>query len=588
MLRQSRPGFVAIVFTFLGCGGDEFESAADTGGWDGGDASLVDAREDRTAEDGQADGGQKDAQPEVDVVGKLGLGDPCDDGSACESEHCVDGVCCVEACTACAICNAPGKLGTCSFAVGENPKDACGAAGEACSGVCDEAGSCLYPEGNACLQETCDANGVDLITPRCDGTGACVDTTESCWPFACNSLAPACHASCNSGSDACATGAYCDGDACVAQLALSEPCSSAEMCSSAACVDGVCCDASCDGECESCAVPGHGGTCTPIAEGDDPDAECTGTHQMCVGACDGSGACAYPGSSAVCGDAYCHDTENSQVVPRCNGTGDCIEVAHGCGLFDCVVSMAACLTTCANHAECIDGAYCDETVCHLAKDNATPCDQSYECSSGYCEQTSNQKRCCNTLCPSPMDCVTGECLCQGVECPVGESCVPWYRDLDQDGFGDPASMIMGCENTPPKDVNSKDYVRNMDDCYDLNPSARPGQTAWFQVDRGDGSFDYDCNGMNQKEYNDTLSDAATCTDCKTFVHCWNCGFMDTFFSTYGFVCHGTLAGCGPKVWQSFKQNRPCGQTGTLYECVHGAGICTPDQVTKPNTVQRCR
>jgi hypothetical protein len=149
-------------------------------------------------------------------------------------------------------------------------------------------------------------------------------------------------------------------------------------------------------------------------------------------------------------------------------------------------------------------------------------------------------------------------------------------------------MLMGCENTAPKDGNGKDFVRNMDDCYDSNASARPGQTAWFEVHRGDGIFDYDCNSIGEKQYDDTLSDAATCSDCKSFVSCFVCGTMGGFYNNYGFVCHGTQAGCGPKIWQSFKQNRLCGQSGTLYECVHGAGICTSNQVTKPNTVQRCR
>lgn len=594
LAMRSRSGFLVIVVTFFGCGGDAFESSSDPGGLDAGDASVGDAREDRTPDGPWADtqvqdGKQEDTQEHLDVVdgGKLPLGSPCDEEAVCDSAHCVDGVCCAEVCGPCAICNAPGKLGSCSIAVGDNPKNACGEPENPCSGVCDEHGSCLYPDGDVCGQPTCDANGVDQITPRCDGAGVCVDTAESCSPFACNPLTSACHVSCSGGADACDPGAYCDGDACVPKLPLGDSCSSPEMCSSAACVDGVCCNTSCSGKCESCVVSGHVGTCTPIAEGDDPDVECGGTHGICAGACDGSGACAYPGASSVCGEAYCHGTDNSQVVPRCNGNGDCVDVADDCGLFDCVASMASCLTSCANHAECIDGAYCDGVTCHLAKDDGTPCDQAYECSSGYCEQTSNQRRCCNTSCPAPMDCLTGECLCQGVECPVGENCVPWYRDLDQDGFGDPASMLLGCENTTPQDVNGNNYVRNMDDCYDSSELARPGQTAWFQLDRGDGSHDYDCDGMNEKEYDDTLSAAATCTDCKSVINCWSCGFMDTFYNTYGFLCHGS-PGCGPKVWQSFKQNLPCGQSGTLHECAHGAGICTPDQVTKPNTVQRCR
>jgi prepilin-type N-terminal cleavage/methylation domain-containing protein len=34
------------------------------------------------------------------------------------------------------------------------------------------------------------------------------------------------------------------------------------------------------------------------------------------------------------------------------------------------------------------------------------------------------------------------------------------------------------------------------DCYDSNANAYPGQTAWFSVDRGDGSYDYNCDGLS--------------------------------------------------------------------------------------------
>ena len=35
------------------------------------------------------------------------------------------------------------------------------------------------------------------------------------------------------------------------------------------------------------------------------------------------------------------------------------------------------------------------------------------------------------------------------------------------------------------------------DCYDQNPDARPNQTLYFTTHRGDGSFDYNCNGAEE-------------------------------------------------------------------------------------------
>ena len=46
------------------------------------------------------------------------------------------------------------------------------------------------------------------------------------------------------------------------------------------------CETTCVGTCLSCALEGTAGTCTPVAEGMDPDRECAG------GFCSGSGRCA--------------------------------------------------------------------------------------------------------------------------------------------------------------------------------------------------------------------------------------------------------------------------------------------------------
>jgi hypothetical protein len=52
--------------------------------------------------------------------------------------------------------------------------------------------------------------------------------------------------------------------------ALASPCSGGAECASGYCVDGVCCDSPCDGQCLSCALAGATGHCGPIAQGPDP------------------------------------------------------------------------------------------------------------------------------------------------------------------------------------------------------------------------------------------------------------------------------------------------------------------------------
>lgn len=69
----------------------------------------------------------------------------------------------------------------------------------------------------------------------------------------------------------------------------------------------------------------------------------------------------------------------------------------------------------------------------------------------------------------------------------------WCRDADGDGYGDPADCVEVCWG-----LTVEGYVfENDGDCYDGNADARPGQTAFFAVDRGDGSFDYDCDGAEE-------------------------------------------------------------------------------------------
>lgn len=71
--------------------------------------------------------------------------------------------------------------------------------------------------------------------------------------------------------------------------------------------------------------------------------------------------------------------------------------------------------------------------------------------------------------------------------------VAGYRDGDYDGYG------YGSYQTCVGDWVS--YVANNSDCYDSNYNARPGQTQCFSSHRGDGSFDYNCDGSTSLMYN---------------------------------------------------------------------------------------
>ena len=74
----------------------------------------------------------------------------------------------------------------------------------------------------------------------------------------------------------------------------------------------------------------------------------------------------------------------------------------------------------------------------------------------------------------------------------------WYQDSDGDGYGNPEVTMISI-------WKPSGYVMDHNDCYDLNPSANPKTVAFFERDRGDDSFDYDCNGTSEREQTGTGS-----------------------------------------------------------------------------------
>jgi hypothetical protein len=106
-------------------------------------------------------------------------------------------------------------------------------------------------------------------------------------------------------------------------------CKSRNECPTKECWDGVCCKQSCMGNCVSCALPGHEGTCTPVPDGLDPRRACTisqGGHPACNTACY-SGQCKWPDAGTPC-----------ELCMLCNGTGRCTIIAEDdprCGVIQC-------------------------------------------------------------------------------------------------------------------------------------------------------------------------------------------------------------------------------------------------------------
>ncbi len=83
--------------------------------------------------------------------------------------------------------------------------------------------------------------------------------------------------------------------------------------------------------------------------------------------------------------------------------------------------------------------------------------------------------------------------CDGViDPPDASGCDEFHIDVDGDGYGDPVSSQCLCAADPP--YNTLDGT----DCFDGNGDAHPGAPDWQTQHRGDGSYDFDCDGVEEK------------------------------------------------------------------------------------------
>jgi hypothetical protein len=138
--------------------------------------------------------------------------------------------------------------------------------------------------------------------------------------------------------------------------------------------------------------------------------------------------------------------------------------------------------------------------------------------------------------------------CDGETDEAGALNCSWYHaDSDNDGWG--ADSDKKCLCGP--DATYKKLLGG--DCYDSNWQAKPGQTGWFDDDRGDGSFDYNCDGQQTYFWPDMSACNYSCPEvspgwmyvkpqCGTNgLLCTNCtnfmGWCDYYTSTVTARCN---------------------------------------------------
>ncbi len=230
-------------------------------------------------------------------------------------------------------------------------------------------------------------------------------------------------------------GAAVASDELFSPLGIGAACTSSGECASRNCVDGVCCNAPCAGQCQACNTAGAPGTCTTVNKTNGPTgyaagqavtgfgttrALCAGYGTTCGSYCEGTSAtaCTYSAATTQCVAPSC--ASQTETRPSfCTGTGACnVATTKDCGVYAC--GATACKTSCSTIADCASGFKCDATLtCVPTGDVGSSCNSTPECKTGL---SCVDNTCCTSAsCGAPMRCdvagAKGSC-----KLPNGQSC----------------------------------------------------------------------------------------------------------------------------------------------------------------------
>ncbi|MBN1653695.1 MAG: hypothetical protein JXA30_07955 [Deltaproteobacteria bacterium] len=227
-------------------------------------------------------------------------------------------------------------------------------------------------------------------------------------------------------------------------------CKASVECATGFCVDGFCCNTRCAGGCESCAIPGKLGRCTPVPKGEDPNGACppgVGDNAPCIpGGCNGENDCLVAPPTQVCRAASCSDgvavdqafCEDNGVCPALSET-ECFPYACGDDV---------CNSSCDDQEECHPDYYCDQdsNVCIERRQAGDNCDAQEQCAQ---ELTCLDGVCCvQDRCPTCRNCgEDGECsvVIEGDKDDSGRTC---NEELVCDDAGDcKRELGVGCSDS---------------------------------------------------------------------------------------------------------------------------------------------
>ena len=180
-------------------------------------------------------------------------------------------------------------------------------------------------------------------------------------------------------------------------LTNGSPCGAGSQCQSTFCVDGVCCNMGCAGQCETCDSTG---TCVGVTSGAPRGnrATCAGAG-TCAGSCSSASrtVCTYPGASTICVPQSCTGGVKT-LATGCNGAGTCPTA----GTFACPSNACTgtdCTGACTDDTQCSGATpFCNlpQGVCLATKGLGATCTTAAQCTSNFC----TDGVCCNVACTS--------------------------------------------------------------------------------------------------------------------------------------------------------------------------------------------
>ncbi|MBK6513889.1 MAG: DUF4215 domain-containing protein [Polyangiaceae bacterium] len=373
--------------------------------------------------------------PNEECVPKLPDGDACTAGNECESDSCVDDVCCDSLCDGtCEACNVIGSEGACTaFVADSDPDNECGA------DVCDGASECRCSNGvDDGLETDIDCGGgvcgTCAVGDSCGGPSDC--TSDTCVNNVC--VAPGCGDGFVSGTDQCdgnGTGtpgetSTCDDD-CTFRVCGDSNVNTTglEACDDGDATGGDGCGATCLVE-AGYSCTGEPSVCTPICG----DGVVTGSEQCdqgggnvangdgCSSTCQTETGFACSGTPSVCAPVCGNGLINGS--EQCDQGGGNVTNGDGCsstcqteGGFTCSGLPSSCTTTCGDGV--IAGSeQCDQGGGNVA--NGDGCSSTCQTEGGF--TCSGLPSSCTTTCGDGVIAGTEQCDQGGGNVANGDGC----------------------------------------------------------------------------------------------------------------------------------------------------------------------